>query len=98
MTDFYMKFASEQEANDFLFTEKVEVDAETGEEVTLPARADGYSVDVIGTIYKQVGEDEEGAILSPIDGWHVNLRGADNEEFALYCVTPDPSTPYRVWA
>jgi len=71
MTDFYLKFADEAEANTVL------VDLQD------------YSIDVIGTIYKN-----EVAVT----GWHVNLRGADTEQFNAYKATPDPSTPYRTWA
>jgi len=48
-----------------------------------------YSIDVVGTIYKNG---------TPLTGWHVNLRGADTTQFYAYHVAPDPSTPYRTWA
>lgn len=64
MTDYYLSFADEAEANLML---------------------EGYegSVDIIGPI-------------PDIDGWHVNLRGEQNELFDKYIV--EITIPYRTWA
>jgi hypothetical protein len=78
--DYYLKFASEEEAN------------------TVLEGLEGYSIDVIGIIYKDSGlTDAEGnAIMVALDGWHVNLRGAMTDAFDAYKV--EPVLPYRVFA
>ena len=66
--------------------------------------ASGYSIDIIGVIYKQTGETvlEEGTIMpeiSMIDGFHANLRGSFTEsQKALLPLIEAPATPMRVWA
>jgi hypothetical protein len=63
-----------------------------------------YSIDLIGTIYKQTGETvlEDGTIMpemSMIDGYHANLRGSFTEEQkSKLPLIEAPSTPVRVWA
>jgi len=77
--DLYLKFASEEEANQVL---------------------EGYpgSIDVIGVIWKPVGEfDEEGGqAAEAIPGWHVNVRGQLLPELVSFSV--EVATPARVWA
>lgn len=79
--DLYLKFASEEEANQVL---------------------EGYpgSIDVIGVIWKPVGEfDEEGGqAAEALPGWHVNTRGPMLLELQAFAIDPEPVTPVRVWA
>jgi hypothetical protein len=53
------------------------------------------SVDFIGVIYARTGGTEEEPIMSEIPGWHVNLRGVENEEIKKYLV--EVKTPFRLW-
>lgn len=54
------------------------------------------NTDIIGTIYRNTGTDEE-PIMSPTEGWHVNVRTAEEApELEAYRVFP--VTPVRVWA
>jgi hypothetical protein len=34
--------------------------------------------------------------MKPIDGWHINLRGEENEAFDPFVV--EITVPYRTWA
>lgn len=52
-------------------------------------------VDIIGVVYKEVGEE----IFIKTPGWHVNVRTQNPEVVkALESVTIHPQTPNRVWA
>ena len=75
----------------------------TGQAGDLPTKTPKYAlIDVIGTIYSPTGETvivegEEVPQMAAIDGWHVNVRCAEEvEEFVPYIVTPN--TPNRAWA
>lgn len=86
-----LKFSSKAEAESVLF-DKVE-------DVLVPKF--GFSVDVIGHIYKQTGKvinSKEGPIFEtePVPGWHVNVRGVGPDDFSEYEVTV--ATPSRAWA
>lgn len=87
MIDFYLKFASEEEANSVLF------DGET------PRFA---NIDVIGTIYTPTDKmDVDGyPMMKPIDGWHVNVRviNENTNNLEPFRINPDPVTPIRIWA
>jgi len=48
---------------------------------------EGYSIDVIGTVYKND---------IAVQGWHVNLRGAETDAFLPY--ETFPKTPNRIFA
>jgi hypothetical protein len=72
-TDYYLKFASEEEANNVL------------------EGLEGYSIDILGVLYDIVDE-----VAIPLEGWHVNLRGAMTDAFDLYKV--EPVVPRRVFA
>jgi hypothetical protein len=84
-------------------TENVETDyylkfADEAQANSVLEGLEGYSIDVIGTIYKDSGlTDAEGnPIMVDLEGWHVNLRGAMTDAFDEYKVIP--TQPYRVWA
>jgi hypothetical protein len=83
--DYYLKFSSEAEANAVLYTAHEDSDA----------TPNFRNIDVLGLLYTN---DEEPVAL---DGWHVNVRTADDENgsaLEAYQVTPLPTTPRRVWA
>ena len=85
MTDFYLSFTSEEEANTILFTESI-VDEDSGSAGILPPTAEGYTVDVLGFTEQYPTQ------------YLVNLRGADTDVWDAYKSTPDPQVPIRVFA
>jgi hypothetical protein len=85
MSDFYLSFTSEEEANTILFTETI-VDEDSGSARILPPTAEGYTVDVLGFTE-----------LYPTQ-YLVNLRGADTDVWQAYQATPDPQIPMRIFA
>ena len=98
MSDMYLKFANEAEANDVLNPEVTTITTSYDEEgnatdtiTTERKPIEGYSIDVIGVLYDIVDEE-----LVALDGWHVNLRGADTDVFDAYKV--EPVVPRRVFA
>jgi len=104
-TDYYLKFASEEEAKNVLNPEVTTITTSYDEEgnatdtvTTERSPLEGYSIDTIGVIYKPTGlTDAEGnPIMVDLEGWHVNLRGAMTDAFDAYKVVP--TVPYRVFA
>lgn len=57
------------------------------------------NTDVLGTLYNVDNTDPENPIVTPIPGWHVNLR-VDDYDPALdaFKVNPEPLIWRRVWA
>ena len=82
MIDYYLKFASKQEAETVLT--KLNILAETSQEdgSVLLVPTGLASVDFVGTIYKPTGvtlkseDDMEYPEFKALDGYHVNLRFA----------------------
>ena len=103
MTDLFLKFESEAQANSVLYTQVPTAFAESGEAIEHESRPNHRNIDTIGIIYKPTGEmlqGEDGPYpeMAPIEGWHVNVRLADGEDGAaleLFAVTPEQ--PIRVW-
>lgn len=101
MTDFYLKFASEEEARSVLYTVTPAVLNEEGEVVTEETVKPNFAnIDILGVLYEPSGSlDEDGyPILQPMQGWHVNVRVIDGEDatgLQQYAVVP--SVPRRVW-
>jgi hypothetical protein len=71
----------------------------------------GQNLDIIGEIWKPTGNMIETQMLdettreipemSPVAGFHANLRGGLSEEQVTALgdiIIPAPATPYRVWA
>ena len=83
MTDLYLMFADQAEADAHLLDE-------SGAQLHL-------NTDVLGTIYDLDVTDPENPIATPLPGWHVNLR-VDTYEPALDAFRVYPATPRRVWA
>lgn len=87
MIDYYLKFASEAEAQDILYTSN---------QPKYP------NTDVIGIIYKPTGvmlDTAEGPVpeMVPIPGWHVNVRSSETlPELDLYHI--EVKSPTRQWA
>jgi len=103
MTDLFLKFESEAQANSVLYTQVPTAFAESGEAIEHESRPNHRNIDTIGVIYKPTGETLQGEDgpypeMAPIEGWHVNVRLADGEDGAaleLFAVTPEQ--PIRVW-
>ena len=84
MQDFYLKFTSEAQANDVLYTL---VDEEK--------KPNYRNIDVLGTLVNNT--DPENPVAVP--GWHVNVRLIDGEDgTALEPFSVIPTNPRRVWA
>ena len=107
MTNLYLSFKDEAEAQAVLYHTEgaVEADEENGIEAQEGYEVPNYrNIDTIGIIYKPtgemlLGEDGEYPDMQPIDGWHVNVlleEGEDAEALADYLVSP--KQPVRVWA
>lgn len=101
MTDFYLKFASEEEANAVLYTVTPAVLDEEGEVIAEESTKPNFAnIDTLGVLYEPSGVfDEDGfPVLTPLEGWHVNVRVINNEDasgLSQYAVVP--SVPRRVW-
>ena len=99
MTDLYLKFADEAEANSVLMQKivtSVEDDVVTGF-YEIPRFA---NIDTIGTIYEpqEIVDPENPPEPVALEGWHVNVRvvGAENvEPLQPFAVVPE--SPRRVW-
>jgi len=100
MTDLYLKFADEAEANSVLMQKivtSVEDDVVTGF-YEIPRFA---NIDTIGTIYEpqEIVDPENPPEPVPYDGWFVNVRviGNENAEPLMpFAIDPEPY-PMRVW-
>jgi hypothetical protein len=59
---------------------------------------EGYegSVDTIGVIYERTGGTDEEPVMTPIEGWHVNVRGPESDKLTPFDI--QVSSPHRVWA
>jgi hypothetical protein len=103
MTDLFLKFESEAQANSVLYTQVPTAFAESGEAIEHESRPNHRNIDTIGIIYKPTGEmlqGEDGPYpeMAPIEGWHVNVRLVDGEDgAALEPFVVEPKTPVRVW-
>ena len=101
MTDFYLKFASEEEASTVLYTVTPAVLNEEGEVVTEEQVKPNYmNIDVLGIIYEPqalTGLTDEPVDPIPLDGWHVNVRVIDEDYSALEPYKVSPTQPKRVW-
>lgn len=100
MTDFYLKFASEEEARSVLYTVTPAVLNEEGEVVTEEQVKPNYmNIDVLGVIYERPPVDAgEDYVPVALDGYHVNVRVVDGEDGnALQPFAVVPTQPRRVW-
>lgn len=102
MTDFYLKFASEEEARTVLYTVTPAVTDEDGTVLAEESIKPNYAnIDVIGVIYNNdafIVEEEEVISATAKEGWHVNVRvvGGENSD-ALQAYSVVPTQPRRIW-
>ena len=89
MQDFYLKFTSEAQANDVLYTL---VDEEK--------KPNYRNIDVLGELYDPIPDPmPEGYSPVALPGWHVNVRVMPDEDSApLEAFAVIPTNPRRVWA
>ena len=107
MIDYYLKFASEEEAKEVLFGNGLLLEY-TNDEVTYLSASPIASIDYVGIIFKPTGKilkDKEGLEypeMKALDGYHVNVRitSLPNKTVidALAPYIVEPTTPSRVWA
>lgn len=91
MTDLYLKFPSEAEAEPYLY-DTVEVDG------ALQKVPKYVNTDVLGTLYTTTIVRKK-EVQTPLDGWHVNLRVGDYDPaLDQFKVDPEPVTWRRMWA
>lgn len=99
MIDIYLKFTDEAAATAVLYTLHPEVTNEQGTVVAESYTTANYAnIDTIGVIYKRTGGTDEEPVMTPIPGWHVNVRGPMLLELQAFAIDPEPVTPVRVWA
>ena len=92
MSDLYLRFASEQEAEPFLY------DIVDVEESYLEKQPKYLNTDVLGILYNVDNTDPENPVYTPIDGWYVNLRVGDYDPaLDAFRVNPEPMVWRRVW-
>ena len=101
--DFYLKFASEEEAKSVLYTVTPAVsDEETGVVTEEQVKPNYMNIDVLGVLYEKqkIVDPENPPTPIPYDGWFVNVRVINEEATDLepFRVDPEPTTPARVWA
>ena len=108
MTDFYLKFADQAQADSVLYTNTpvlAVVDLEgnvitpAGEDIVTPNFA---NIDVIGTIYRPTGavetvEGMEVPVMAALEGYHVNVRAVGEDISALTSFAVTPTNPQRIW-
>ena len=103
MTDFYLKFASEEEARTVLYTVTPAFISEEGEVVTEEQVKPNYmNIDVLGVLYEkqEIVDPENPPEPVPLEGWHVNVRvmaDEDGEPLETFKVNPEPQQWRRVW-
>ena len=101
MIDYYLKFASEEEANAVLYTVTPEVLDEEGKVIVEEQVTPNFrNIDTLGVLYEPSGVfDEDGyPVMAALDGWHVNVRVVGDEDAtALEQYRVEPKLPRRVW-
>ena len=107
--DFYLKFASEEEARSVLYTvtpavyEEYEDGSPTDTILVEEQVKPNYmNIDVLGVLYEkqEIVDPENPPTPIPYDGWFVNVRVIDEDATDLepFRVDPEPTTPIRIWA
>jgi len=106
MSDWYLKFADEEQAQEVLYTKVVDEwsEPEDPEVEPVPVRwhyvPNYVNIDTIGVIYEPAPDPlPEGYVPVPYDGWFVNVRvvSEDPEPLMPFSIDPQPY-PIRIWA
>ena len=104
MKDFYLRFDTEAQANEILYTQvPVKWDEENGmvNPIEFESRPNYANIDTIGVIYQpqEIVDPENPPEPVPYDGWFVNVRvvaGEDAAPLEPFSIDPQPF-PMRVW-
>jgi hypothetical protein len=99
--DMYLKFDSEAQATEYLYTQVPTEWDEDGEPIAWYSQPNFANIDVIGTIYEpqEIVDPENPPEPVPYDGFFVNVRviaGEDAEPLMPFSIDPQPY-PMRVW-
>jgi hypothetical protein len=99
--DMYLKFDSEAQAIEYLYTQVPTEWDEEGEPIAWVSQANFANIDTIGTIYEpqDIPDSENPPEPIPYDGFFVNVRvvaGEDAEPLEPFSIDPQPY-PMRVW-
>ena len=98
--DLYLKFESEAQATEYLYTQVPTEWDEEGEPIAWVSQANFANIDTIGTIFEGGEWDEEGNVITEpvaLEGWHVNVRLVGEDGSALETFMVEPEHPRRVW-
>ena len=98
--DYYLKFPDQSTADTALG--KTENAGPEGQTYVTYTAVLGLSLDIVGIIYEQTGQEQTSdgmivPVMSPLPGWHVNLRG-EYLPVGLEQYIVNPANPRRVWA
>jgi len=105
MSDWYLKFVDEEQAQEVLYTPVYAPDPESTPEDPLPDVIVSWTpnyvnIDTIGVIYEPAPDPlPEDYAPVPYDGWFVNVRvvSEDPEPLLPFSIDPQPY-PIRIWA
>jgi len=105
MSDWYLKFVDEEQAQEVLYTPVYAPDPESTPEDPLPDVIVSWTpnyvnIDTIGIIYQPAPDPlPEGYVPVPYDGWFVNVRvvSEDPDPLLPFSIDPQPY-PIRIWA
>ena len=106
MSDFYLKFVDEEQAQEVLYTPVYAPDPESTPEDPLPDVIVSWTpnfvnIDTIGVIYEPAPDPVPEPPPEPVayDGWFVNVRvvSEDPEPLLPFSIDPQPY-PIRIWA
>ena len=106
MSDWYLKFVDEEQAQEVLYTKVVDEwsEPEDPEVEPVPVRwhyvPNFVNIDTIGVIYEPAPDPvPEGYVPVPYDGWFVNVRVVSEvpEPLLPFSIDPQPY-PIRIWA
>lgn len=107
--DIFLKFESQEQADELLFDlVDAVLDAEGNEVQPAYKKPKFVNTDVIGDIYRPTGEmtEIEGPdgetievpAMEKIEGYHVNVRVTDEDTSTIDEFAVQPKNPQRVWA
>jgi hypothetical protein len=99
-TDLYLKFTSESQANEYLYTQVPTEWDEDGEPIAWYSQPNFANIDVIGVITEGGEWDEDGNVITEpvaLEGWHVNVRLVGEDGSALEPFMVEPEHPRRIW-
>jgi hypothetical protein len=101
MSDLYLRFDSEAQATEYLYTQVPTEFDEDGEPTAWYSQANFANIDTIGVIYEpqEIVDPENPPEPVPYSGWFINIRvvaGEDASALEPFSIDPQPY-PMRVW-